>query len=651
LQIIPEKKAILLRLKDPNRVIEVIPQAKVIQYQGKPHVALPHQIEVVQVLRNLGINAPSPISYYYTWSGRFKPFEHQRQIAEFLTLHNRAFNLGDMGTGKTLATLWAYDYLRSRKIVRKALVITPLSTLEQTWGNELFGHFPHLDVAVLHGTRDKRLKMLQQDADVYLINHDGIKVSGMVDALKNRPDIDLVIVDEIAQIGRTAGAQRFRVLNTILNNQVPRRAWGLTGAPIPNNPTDAWAQCRLLVPKRVPPYFNRFRDQVMRQVGPFTWVARDNALEVVQEVMQPAIRFHRDECIDLPPCMYEMREAPLSKEQQAAFKDMVHKLHAEVEGGQVTAVNEAVKAQKLIQIACLCYDTPVLTDGGWVPIKDVTSRHRVWDGEEWVRQDGAVYMGDKVVTSCFNVLMTEDHKVLTSDGWVMAKEVNRERRAEVRLPGNGWQGRARSVVCAGDVVPVYDLLNCGPRNRFVVLGSDMNPLIVHNCGTAYGDGGDHLTLDATPRMNVVLEVVEQSCSKVIVFVPFRGVVEPLRQYLEKHGHTTAAIHGSVSKEERDQIFSAFQRAKDPRVLVSIPQTMSHGLTLTAASTIVWYAPTTSADVFGQANARITRPGQKHSQLIVMVEGTAIERKYFQRLKEKETTQGVLLDLIKADRLC
>lgn len=517
--IVPEKRAILLRLRDPTRVTTVIPQARQITYKGLPHVAVPHQIEVVKVLRNLGIDAPSPITHYYDWPGRFKPFEHQKQIAEFLTLNNRAFNLSDLGTGKTLGTLWAYDYLRSRGVVNKALVITPLSTMERTWGDALFEGFPHLDYAVLHGSRDKRLALLNQDVDVYIINHDGIKVNGFVEAMKNRGDIDLVIVDEIAQVGRTAGTDRFKALNTLVNKQVPRRAWGLTGAPIPNQPTDAWAQCRLLVPEKVPPYFNRFKDQVMRQVSQFVWVPRDNALETVQEVMQPAIRFHRDECIDLPPCMYETREAPLTKEQQAAYKDMMAKLVMEVDGGQVTAVNEAVKAQKLLQICC---------------------------------------------------------------------------------------------------------------------------------GTAYSSDGGRLQLDSSSRLEIVHEIIEQAQGKVLVFVPFRGALTKVTEYLRKT-YTVEEVHGGVSKHERDRIFGAFQRSPEPRVLVAQPATLSHGLTLTAAATIVWYAPVTSADTHTQANARITRPGQHRSQLIVYIEGTALERRYYQRLKDKQKIEGVLLDLIRNER--
>ena len=147
--------------------------------------------------------------------------------------------------------------------------VTPLSTLERTWGDEIFTNFPDISYNVVYGSRERRLQMLEEDVDIYLINHDGLKVPGIAEALKDRPDIDLIIVDEIAQAARNAGTDRFRALNTVVNKQVPRRAWGLTGTPTPNAPTDAWAQCRLLVPERVPQYFNRFKERVMRQISQY----------------------------------------------------------------------------------------------------------------------------------------------------------------------------------------------------------------------------------------------------------------------------------------------------------------------------------------------------------------------------------------------
>jgi SNF2 family DNA or RNA helicase len=514
-------KKLVLRLRDPNRVLSVIPKSKLFKVDGKEYIAVPHGVDEIAVLNNLGIDAPSPILYYYDWPGRFDPYAHQKETAAFFTKFNRSFCLNEMGTGKTMSLLWAYDYLRSVGAVKKMLVVTPLSTIERTWADEIFDNFPHLDFVVLHGTRSKRFDLLETDADIYLINHDGVKVSGFVDAMAKRPDIDLVVVDEISQAARNGRTDRFKALSTIINRQVSRRAIGMTGTPTPNAPTDAWAQCRLIVPERITPYFNKFRDQVMRQVSTYKWVPRENATEIVHEAMQPAIRFTLEECVDLPECVYETRHAELSKQQESAYKDMLNKLHIEMEQGVVTAANEAVKAQKLIQVACGC---------------------------------------------------------------------------------------------------VYD------------------------------NDGNEIDLDAGPRLNVLLEAIEQANAKVIVFVPFRSTVTKILEGVKAAGFTADAIHGRVSKSARDTILSDFQRKKDPRVLVAQPGTMSHGLTLTAANTIVWYAPITSNDIFSQANARVRRPGQKHTQLIVMIEGTPIERKYYSRLKEKEKVQGLLLDIIKNARI-
>ncbi|MDB4725778.1 SNF2-related protein, partial [Akkermansiaceae bacterium] len=266
-------------------------------------------------------------------------------------MNKRAFNLSELGTGKSLASLWAYDYLRSIGQMNKALVISPLSTLERTWADEIFQHFPHLTYTVLHGAKDKRIKLLKEDFDVYIINHDGV---GIIEPhLKDRTDIDLVIVDEIAQCARNAGTTRWRKINTVVNkHKAPRACWGMSGTPTPNAPTDAWAQCRLVVPDAVPPYFNRFKGQVMKQLSQFQWIAKEGATETVREVMQPSVRFTRDECLDLPPLMYETRQVPLTKDQGKAYKEMLTKLRIQAEEGDITAVNEAVKMGKLVQIAC-----------------------------------------------------------------------------------------------------------------------------------------------------------------------------------------------------------------------------------------------------------------------------------------------------------
>jgi len=430
-------------------------------------------------------------------------------------MNNRCFCTNSMGLGKTVSALYALDYMKKTKLINKALVICPLSTMERTWADEIFKTMPHLDAAVVYGSRQRRLKLLQQDVDIYIVNTDGIKV--IQKELANRKDIDLIIVDEIAMFRNTN--ERWKSLNEILNKQFPnRRVWALTGAPCPNEPTDAWAQCRVVTPTNpeVPKYFSQFRDMVMKQVSQFKWVAKNDAMETVRRTMQPSIRFALDDCVDLPPQIVLNRDAEMTPEQVKAYKDMLSKLSAELAGGQVLAVNEAVKAQKLVQIAC---------------------------------------------------------------------------------------------------------------------------------GVAYGKDGQEIILPNEPRIDVLRELIEESEGKVLVFVPLTSVLHHVAEKLRKDW-TVEVVHGDVSKPQRDKIFTAFQTTKEPHIIVANPGTMSHGLTLTAGTTIIWFAPIYSNDIYEQACARVRRPGQTKTTVIAHIAASEIERRIYQRLAGKQRMQGLLLDLMK-----
>src|SRR6185436_8561096 len=128
-------------------------------------------------------------------------------------------------------------------------------------------------------------------------------------------------------------------------------------------------------------------------------------------------------------------------------------------------------------------------------------------------------------------------------------------------------------------------------------------------------------------------------AKIIVFVPFVHALQSIKDYLVKQGETVEMVYGGTAKGARDRIFADFQTSLSPRVLVAHPQCMAHGLTLTAASTIVWYTATNNPEHYEQANGRIRRPGQKEKQLIVHLTGTPVERVAYTRLKSRGRMQG------------
>jgi SNF2 family DNA or RNA helicase len=164
-------------------------------------------------------------------------------------------------------------------------------------------------------------------------------------------------------------------------------------------------------------------------------------------------------------------------------------------------------------------------------------------------------------------------------------------------------------------------------------------------GSIYGDDGTTVVIPPKARINALLDIIEEAPSKVIVFVPFKAALRALHAEVSKY-HAAEMIYGEVSKNDRDRILGNFQKSDQPRVLIAQPAAMSHGLTLTAASVIVWFAPITSAETYEQANGRITRPGQIHNQLIMHIQGSRLEARMYERLRKKVALQGTLLDMFR-----
>ena len=495
----------LIALPYNRQLASLVPEHRV----SGDKIVLPHTHDITRLVRNLGMKAPAPIIHQYDWNGD-TPFKTQKITAAMLTMNARAYVLSQMGTGKTRGTLHAINFMRLNEIIGSSLVVAPLSTLTTVWEKEIFRYFNHLSVGVLHGSRAKRLEVLAQPHDIYIINHDGIQ--SILSALLARKDIDCVVVDELAAF-RNARTNRWKALHAVIQQR--KFAWGLTGAPTPNAPADAWAQCKLLTPDRVPKFYKSFKESTMLQVSTFRWVPRKSANDTVYEAMQPAVRFTRDDCVELPPTIYQDREVPLTTQQEQVYKRLIKDMRVIFAKGEVTAVNEGVLLGKLLQVTT-----------------------------------GCIYTKD------------------------------------------------RSVV----------------------------------------------ELDNSTRIEALKEVLDEAEGKVIVFVNFIHASKQVAQHLADAGYSVTQVSGETPKKARDQIFNEFQGAVNPRILVAHPVCMAHGLTLTAADTIVWFTPAGSLDTYEQACARITRPGQTRKQLILHLTGTPVESKLYRRLQQKASLQGALLEM-------
>lgn len=507
-------RTLVVQTRYPGRVLETVPNSKVAyDYgDGRYEVSLDWDLPSAQTLSRFMKNVPSPIKRDYNWPRPmgFEPFDHQKETASFLSLRKRAFCFNEQGTGKTASVIWAADYLIKAGLIKRVLVICPLSIMQSAWQQDLFKFAVHRRVDVAYGDAKKRNKIANSNAEFVIINYDGLP-SIAEDAIKNNL-FDLIVIDE-ANAYKNVQTKRWKLMRKLVTDKT--HLWMLTGTPAAQTPTDAYGLGKLCVPDRAPRFFGDFRESVMQNFGMYRWEPRPDAEKIVHELLQPAIRFEKKDCLDLPDVTFVEREAPLTPTQRKYYKELKDQMLLETAGEEISTVNAAARMNKLLQISC---------------------------------------------------------------------------------------------------------------------------------GTVYSDSGAVVEFDVSSRLNVVEEVIEEASHKVLVFAPFRHAIEMLHAHLTKAGIACDVIHGDVPVRKRTDIFKRFQEKNDLKVLVIQPQAASHGVTLTAANVIVWYAPVTSTETYLQANARIDRPGQRNPMTIVHIEGSPVERKLYRMLRENVTNHKKVIDL-------
>ena len=439
----------------------------------------------------------------------FTPFVHQKSTAEFLVSNRKAFCFNEQGTGKTASVIWAVDYLMHIGLIRRVLVICPLSIMKSAWQGDLFKFALHRTVSVAYGNARKRKEIINAGAEFVIINFDGVGI--VKDEIING-GFDLIVVDE-ASAYKNAQTSRWKDLRDL--TKVIKGLWMLTGTPAAQSPADAYGLAKLVNPKGVPQFFTHFKDTVMTKVSQYRYIPKPTAKHIVHTALQPAIRFEKRQCIDLPPLTFVERDAPLTPQQTGFYKLLKKEMMIEAAGEEISAVNAATQINKLLQISC---------------------------------------------------------------------------------------------------------------------------------GSIYTDTGEVVDFDVSNRLNVVQEIVDECSNKVLIFVPFTHSIMLLEKHLTKNGVTCEIINGSVSVNKRSDVVKQFQEQPDPKVLIIQPQAASHGLTLTAADTIVWYAPCTSVETYLQANARIDRPGQVNPMTIVHIRGSAVESRLYSMLQNNVAGHKEIIDL-------
>jgi len=290
----------------------------------------------------------------------------------------------------------------------------------------------------------------------------------------------------------------------------------MTGTPASQSPADAFGLAKLVNPDGVPMFFTGWRDAVMNKITMYKWAPRPDAKDKVFNALQPAIRYSKDQCLDLPPVMTLTREVPLTPQQTKYYNLLKEQMLVQAAGETITAVNAAASLSKLLQISC---------------------------------------------------------------------------------------------------------------------------------GAAYTDAKEVVEFDSAPRLGVLEEILEETQRKVIIFALFRSTIDTIQTHLSSKGIANECIHGGVTANKRADIIHRFQTDAEPRVLVMQPQATAHGITLTAADTVVFYGPLMSVEQYIQAIARADRKGQSSDKVTVIhIQGSPVEKKMFKALSAKVSDNTLLTEM-------
>ena len=179
-------------------------------------------------------------------------------------------------------------------------------------------------------------------------------------------------------------------------------------------------------------------------------------------------------------------------------------------------------------------------------------------------------------------------------------------------------------------------------------GAVMNKLLQIAIGYVYTREGGVIELDNTPRLQLIVDLIDSCAYNVILFAPFKSAINGFHKLLETNGITHCVVSGDTPIRTRADLFKGFEEQGRYKVLLTHPGCMAHGLTLTSATMNIWGGPITSLDLFFQANGRIFRLGQKFKTLIAMIGGSAREKKLYTLLGNNEKLQNRFLELIETE---
>ena len=157
------------------------------------------------------------------------------------------------------------------------------------------------------------------------------------------------------------------------------------------------------------------------------------------------------------------------------------------------------------------------------------------------------------------------------------------------------------------------------------------------CGHFKADDGTTQEIKNN-RITELIDTVDEIQGKVVIWAHWRNDIETIVKHLKNEygDNSVVTYYGDTTTEERQTAIKKMQNPKSPvRFLVGTPQTGGYGITLTGASTMIYYSNGYDLEKRQQSEARIDRIGQEKpmTYIDIIAEGT-VDEKIVKSLKKK-----------------
>ena len=285
----------------------------------------------------------------------YNPYDYQKYATNFIKTHKEAVLLLDVGLGKTSCALTAIKDLLDNGEVKKVLVIAPLRVAKITWSDEIqkWDHLRGLRYSVVVGTEKQRLKALEKDADIYIINRESVE--WLIHKSFKKFNYDMLVIDELSSF-KSYSAKRFKALMNMRHRL--NRVIGLTATPSSNSLLDLFSEYKLIdggarLGQYITHYREKYFDPDKRNANViFSYKLKPFAEEAIySKIDDITISMKAVDYLKMPPILYNEIKVELDQKERKIYEILKKDMIVALEDKEIDAMNAASLSNKLLQMA------------------------------------------------------------------------------------------------------------------------------------------------------------------------------------------------------------------------------------------------------------------------------------------------------------